>query len=83
MLYKNIPNREIDMAGRLKTFLVGLVLGALIAFFLGMNFGKGAPLLSNPFDRDIKGTIKGKAEEMAEGAREKIHAATKPDGAKK
>lgn len=70
------------MAVQLKTFLAGAVVGALIAFFLGMNFGKGAPLLSNPFERDI-GTIKGKAERLAEGAREKIHAATKPDGAKK
>lgn len=68
------------MVVRLKTFLAGLVIGVLIAFFLGMNFGKGAPLLSNPFGRV---TIKGKAEQIAESAREKIHAATKPDSAKK
>lgn len=71
------------MAARLKTFLAGLVIGALIAFFLGMNVGKGAPLLSNPFERDLKGTLKGKAEQIADGAREKIHQATKPDSAKK
>jgi hypothetical protein len=70
------------MAVQLKTFLAGLVLGALIAFFLGMNFGKGAPLLSNPFERDL-GAMKGRAEQLAEGAREKIHHATKPDTSKK
>lgn len=68
------------MTARLKSFFVGLVIGSLIAFFLGMNFGRGAPLLSNPFAaRDVAGAIKGRAGEIAEGAREKIHEATKPD----
>ena len=72
------------MTARLKSFFVGLVIGGLIAFFLGMNFGRGAPLLSNPFaQRDLAGTIKGKAGEIAEGAREKIHKATEPDDAKR
>lgn len=67
------------MAARLKSFVAGLMLGALIAFFLGMNYGRGAPLLSNPFaQRDLAGTLKDKAGELAEGAREKIHEATKP-----
>lgn len=67
------------MAARLKSFVAGLMLGALIAFFLGMNYGRGAPLLSNPFaQRDLAGTLKDKAGEIAEGAREKIHDATKP-----
>lgn len=72
------------MTARLKSFVAGIVIGALIAFFLGMNYGRGAPLLSNPFaQRDLAGTIKHKAGEIAEGAREKIHEATKPDGATK
>lgn len=71
------------MAARLKTFIAGLVLGALVAFFLGMNYGRGAPLISNPFaPRDLADKIKDKAGEIAEGAREKIHAATKPDTTK-
>lgn len=69
------------MGTRLKSFLVGLILGGVIAFLLGMNYGRGVPLLSNPFaHRNLAETIKDKAEHLAEGAREKIHEATKPDG---
>lgn len=72
------------MATRLKSFLVGLVLGAVIAFLLGMNYGKGAPLLSNPFaHRSLADTLKNEAEHIAEGAREKIHEATKPESGRK
>ncbi|OGI62929.1 MAG: hypothetical protein A2W18_15805 [Candidatus Muproteobacteria bacterium RBG_16_60_9] len=67
------------MTARLKIFFVGLIIGGVIAFLLGMNYGRGAPLLSNPFaKRDISSTIKEKAGEIAEGAREKLHDATKP-----
>jgi hypothetical protein len=72
------------MAARLKGFIAGIVLGALIAFFLGMNFGRGTPLLSNPFaQRDFTTALKGKAGEIADGAREKIHEATRPDGTRR
>lgn len=72
------------MTTRLKSFVTGLIIGALIAFFLGMNYGRGVPLLSNPFaKRDLAGTLKEKAGEIAEGAREKLHEATKPDGTKR
>lgn len=72
------------MTVRLKSFLTGLILGAIIAFFLGMNVGRNAPLLSNPFaKRDLADTIKEKAGEIAEGARGKIHDATKPEPARK
>lgn len=33
----------------MKKFFWGFVVGAVIAFLLGMNVGKGKPLLSNPF----------------------------------
>lgn len=72
------------MTAALKGFLVGMIIGGLIAFFLGMNFGKGAPLLSNPFaERNLTTTIKDKAGRIAEGAREKLHEATKPEAPKK
>ena len=72
------------MTARIKSFVVGIVLGALIAFLLGMNYGRGDPLLSNPFaKRDLATTLKGKAGEIAEGAREKIHEATKPENLKR
>lgn len=72
------------MTAALKSFFVGLIVGGLVAFFLGMNFGKGAPLLSNPFaERTVTSVLKDKAGQIAEGAREKLHEATKPDALKK
>lgn len=63
----------------LKTLLLGVIIGAAIAFPLGVNFGKGAPLFSNPFEkRSIKEKVKEKVGEITESAREKIHDATKP-----
>lgn len=72
------------MAARLKVFFFGLVVGSSIAFLLGMNYGRGAPFLSNPFaERDIGGSVKQRAGEVVEGAREKLHEVTKPEPAKK
>jgi hypothetical protein len=68
------------MLAKLKLLFAGLVLGAIIAFPLGMNHGRGAPLLSNPFaKRDLGDTVKEKAEALVEGAREKLHEATRPE----
>jgi gas vesicle protein len=67
------------MTDKIKLFLSGLLIGAIIAFPLGINFGKDAPLLSNPFEkRDIKTKVKDKAKVMLEEAKESIHEATKP-----
>ena len=68
------------MAGRAKSFIVGLVVGGLIAFMLGINYGREQPLWSNPFaKRDLGQTVKDKAESIVEGAREKLHEVTKPE----
>jgi hypothetical protein len=71
------------MAARLKSFVVGLIIGGVVAFWIGANYGRGAAapyIWSNPFaKRDIGGMIKEKAGEIAEGAREKLHEATKPE----
>ncbi len=66
-----------------KIFIFALILGALIAFPLGVNFGRDAPLLSNPFkQRSVQNkmidTVKESAEKALEGAKEKIHKATEP-----
>ena len=66
-----------------KIFIFALILGALIAFPLGVNFGRDAPLLSNPFkQRSVQNkmidTVKESAEKALEGAKEKIHTATEP-----
>jgi hypothetical protein len=66
-----------------KIFIFALILGALIAFPLGINFGRDAPLLSNPFkQRSVKdkmiGTVKEGTEKALKGAKEQIHKATEP-----
>lgn len=68
------------MTVKLKTFLFGLVLGCVVAFLLGMNYGRGVSLLSNPFQaRQISEPVKETAATIVDGARQKIHQATKPE----
>ena len=72
------------MAGRVKSFIAGIIIGGLIAFMLGINYGRDQPLWSNPFaKRDLSQTVKEKAESIVEGAREKLHEATKPEPEKR
>jgi len=72
------------MAGRAKSFIVGLIVGGIIAFMLGINYGRDRPLLSNPFAaRDLGESVKEKAESIVEGAREKLHKATQPEPGKR
>lgn len=67
------------MRARMKSFVLGLVLGAVVAFLLGMNYGRGVPLLGNPFaERDLVGTVRNEAGRITEGARAKLHEATRP-----
>lgn len=64
----------------MKKFVMGLMLGMLIAFPLGINFGKDVPLWSNPFAAkpDIPERIKERAGEMLKDTKEAIHEATEP-----
>jgi hypothetical protein len=68
----------------MKKFLFGLVVGAVAAFPLGINFGKDVPLLSNPFAAkpDITERAVERAGQAMEEAKEAIHDATKPVGDK-
>lgn len=67
------------MKAAIKKFMFGLVVGALIAFPAGINFGRDLPLWSNPFaKRDIKQRVKMKADTLIEDTKEVIHDATKP-----
>ncbi len=57
----------------MKGFFWGLVLGAVLAFFAGMNVGKDKPILSNPFAEkplmeQIKDTANRAAEEVKKSA---------------
>ena len=67
------------MTATLKTLLVGVFIGAAIAFPLGMNQGRDRPLLSNPFaEVDVTRSVKVSAEHIIEDTRAAIHDATKP-----
>lgn len=64
----------------MKKFFIGLVLGLIVAFPLGINFGKDVPLFSNPFAAkpDITERVKERTDEMLKETKEAIHDATKP-----
>jgi hypothetical protein len=64
----------------MKKFLIGMVVGAIIAFPLGINFGKDVPLWSNPFAAkpDIPERVIERAGKTADDVKEAIHEATKP-----
>jgi len=62
----------------MKKILTGFVIGALIAFHLGINFGRNRPLLSNPYEKDVVEQVKERAGEAVETTREAIHEATEP-----
>ena len=64
----------------MKKFFIGLVLGLVVAFPLGINFGKDVPLLSNPFSAkpDISERLKERTGELFKDTKEAIHDATKP-----
>ena len=71
------------MVGKTKIFVLGLLLGGCLAFPLGMNFGENEPLLSNPIARadlqeEVGERVKKGSESALEGARKKIHEATRP-----
>jgi len=64
----------------MKKYVVGFVIGVIIAFPLGINFGKDVPLFSNPFvaKPDIPDRVVERTEKVLEDAKEAIHEATKP-----
>ena len=64
----------------MKKFFIGLVIGMIVAFPLGINFGKDVPLLSNPFAAkpDITEKVKERTGELLKDTKEAIHDATKP-----
>ena len=68
---------------KMKLFGLGLLLGAFVAFPLGMNHGRKAPLLSNPLSHvnvqeQVAQRVRTSTDTILEGAREKIHEATRP-----
>ena len=69
----------IAMKSSIKKFVLGFIIGIIVAFPAGINFGRDLPLWSNPFaKRDIKERVKVKAEDFIEGTKEVIHDATRP-----
>ena len=64
----------------MKKFVIGLIVGIIVAFPIGINFGKDVPLWSNPFAAkpDIKDRVVERTEKTLEQAKDAIHDATKP-----
>jgi hypothetical protein len=64
----------------MKKFFIGLVIGLIVAFPLGINFGKDKPLLSNPLAAkpDLAEKVKERTGEVLQETKEAIHDATKP-----
>jgi hypothetical protein len=61
-------------------FVKGLVIGAIVAFSLGIDFGKDEPLLSNPFavKADISERIVEESGRLLKETKRAIDEATKP-----
>ncbi len=54
----------------IKSLLVGVALGAILAAPLAYNIGRGAPALSNPLeDRSVGTIVKETAHNLSEGAK--------------
>ena len=64
----------------MKKVFFGIVIGVIIAFPLGINFGKDVPLWSNPFAAkpDIPDRVMERTGKVVDEAKEAIHDATKP-----
>jgi len=64
----------------MKKYFVGFVVGIVVAFPLGINFGKDVPLFSNPFAAkpDIPDRVIERTGKVLEETKEAIHEATKP-----
>jgi hypothetical protein len=62
----------------MKKFLIGFIVGALVAFHLGINFGRHKPLWSNPYADDVVEQVKERAGQAIESTKGVIHEATEP-----
>ena len=62
-------------------YIKGFILGVIITFPLGINFGKDVPLLSNPFAAkpDIAAKVIERTGSLLDDTKAAIHEATKPD----
>ncbi len=64
----------------MKKYIKGFVVGILIAFPLGINFGKDVPLWSNPFAAkpDIAERVVERTSILINDTKQVIHDATRP-----
>jgi hypothetical protein len=61
----------------IKGFILGGVIVGVIGFALGYNYGRGAPLLTNPFDKyTLKERLNDTAAQIAEEAKQRLDEAS-------
>ena len=57
----------------IKKLIIGVVIGAIVGFWIGINMGKGQPLFANPFaDKEVRQMTKEKAAEIVDETKETI-----------
>ena len=62
---------------KLRALIIGLIVGGALGFGAGYNYGRGAPIVSNPFkERTLATQAQEKANEIVDGVKKKIHDAT-------
>lgn len=67
------------MKSRINLLIFGIIIGSVLAFPLGINFGRDDPLLSNPFNNpSMQVRAREKARALADDARSRVHQATEP-----
>lgn len=67
------------MKSRISLLIFGIIIGTVLAFPLGINFGRDDPLLSNPFNNpSMQERAREKARALADDARDRVHRATEP-----
>ena len=64
----------------MKKAIITMIIGGLIGFALGVNFGRDRPLWSNPFEAkpDFQERVIERAGQTMQDAKDAIHEATEP-----
>ena len=72
LLLSLLSTSSSDLLG-IKKLIIGLIIGGVVGFWIGMNMGKGQPLLAYPFSgQDVKQTAKEAIKDTKRAVREQL-----------